>query len=402
MTTRRTIAVASGIYGFLILYGSLYPFTGWRLPDEESIALLTDLTARHVSRSDAVTNLLAYMPLGFLVTVFFARKGNGTVVVVATTVIGCLLSASVEVIQLFLPSRVASSIDFVLNGGGTFVGGCAAWWWRGNSSIMERMREARHLWFFPGRTVNVSLAVPVAWALSQLAPFVPSLDVGNLRFGLKPLWQTLHGLKPFSPHETLVYACSIAGLGVIVLLSAKDTWRGMAGFAIFVATVLVLKVPIVGRQLSLEAAIGCVVAFLLIPLVVFLPRRGMAAAAAALVLVAYVVGELRPTVNPADVLHVFNWIPFRPQMASLMGLASILESIWPFFGLASLLLLARIKALSAVVSGVGLFILILTFCMEWEQQYIPGRYPDITQLLIALAGWAVPFVYAWPSSEQRN
>jgi hypothetical protein len=33
------------------------------------------------------------------------------------------------------------------------------------------------------------------------------------------------------------------------------------------------------------------------------------------------------------------------------------------------------------------------FFLEWQQLAIPGRIPDLTQALLALAGWLAPVLY---------
>ena len=31
------------------------------------------------------------------------------------------------------------------------------------------------------------------------------------------------------------------------------------------------------------------------------------------------------------------------------------------------------------------------FAMEWQQQWMPGRYGDMTQVLLCVAGWIIPW-----------
>jgi VanZ family protein len=31
------------------------------------------------------------------------------------------------------------------------------------------------------------------------------------------------------------------------------------------------------------------------------------------------------------------------------------------------------------------------FAMEWHQQWMPGRYGDMTQVLLCVAGWIMPW-----------
>jgi VanZ family protein len=91
-------------------------------------------------------------------------------------------------------------------------------------------------------------------------------------------------------------------------------------------------------------------------------------------------------------LHSFNLIPFYAQMASVQGFVSILEGVWPFAALAFISMSAMKKSSSFFAVRAGLLLGVLVFVLEWCQQFIPGRYPDITQVILAAAGWAVPWL----------
>jgi VanZ family protein len=39
----------------------------------------------------------------------------------------------------------------------------------------------------------------------------------------------------------------------------------------------------------------------------------------------------------------------------------------------------------------GLLVLAVMFALEWQQQTIPGRHADITDILLALTGWSLPW-----------
>ena len=374
----------------LIVYGSLYPFSGWWRPDGGTASLLNGEWPRHISRGDLITNLLAYAPLGYLLCKSLPRRAGWGGLIIVATFLGTLLSVGMESLQMFLPSRVSSLGDVILNGIST-LGGALTAWGMGEQTLMgERLLIFRRRWFHPGNLADIGLVVLGLWALSQLAPFVPSLDVGSLKNSLKPLWYTLHDLARFNPHQASTYALNVAGLGVIASLTARDDIEGMKIFATYAAAVLSCKALVVGRQLSLEALAGLVVGLLV---AYVLPRRMKPVVAAGAIVAAFVVDELRPVASSRAVLYTFNWIPFRGQMATESGFVGILEGFWPFAALAYLALTTGTRRCFLFASLVGLLLVCGVAGLEWAQRVIPGRYPDITSVLLASVGWGLPWLF---------
>jgi VanZ family protein len=392
MMPKRNQNILLVLYAGLIIYGSLYPFSGWRWPNDYTTTVLGWWWPRHISKSDLITNLIIYIPLGFLFMRILCGRLKTVSAIFLVTIMGMVFSFAMEFLQMFIPARESSFSDVVLNGistlAGTLIAGCG---WEG-TILGQRLRVVRRAWFSPGKTVDLGLTVLGFWALSQLAPFVPSLDIGNLRHGLSLLWLTLCGMEPFNIPVMAVYALDIAGLAGIALLAAVDRMRVTVAFIVFAGAVLLLKVPIIGRQLSLEAAAGYGVAMLVVPVIVLLRRSLLVVTAMVAIYAAFVIDELRPVAEALSMVHTFNWVPFRGQMANLMGFASILEGIWPFAAMAFLCQTAKPRHSRLVAVFAGLFIAITAFVLEWKQQFIPGRYPDITAVVLAVAGWSIPWM----------
>jgi VanZ family protein len=116
----------------LIVHLSLVPYTGWRMP--EPAAWHYWRSGRILPRdvffpSDALRNVLAYVPLGglaFLSVPCAWRRRTWTPVLVW---LGCAaLSAGLETTQMFLASRVSSKVDLACNGLGAAVGVAVARW----------------------------------------------------------------------------------------------------------------------------------------------------------------------------------------------------------------------------------------------------------------------------------
>jgi VanZ family protein len=178
-------------YAGLILYGSLFPFVGWTDGGVQLFAFLKVDWPRRLFTADVVTNVLAYVPLGFFLARFFGARGVSAAAAVGATVVGAALSFGVEFLQQFLPGRTASSLDLATNTVGTLVGAALSSPLRSDGRLGRRLQQWRNQWFVPGRMADLGLVAIGLWALSQLTPLVPSLDIGNLRHGIAPLWHTL-------------------------------------------------------------------------------------------------------------------------------------------------------------------------------------------------------------------
>lgn len=382
------------LFTLLIIYGSLYPFSGWQRPDSNIWNFLVLRWPRHISRTDLITNFLVYVPLGFFITRSLNIRLSPLPRIFIATILGTVLSFLLECLQVFLPGRNSSLFDVLLNAAGTFAGATFAEILGDRTAMGKKLISLRQELFLPGRLIDLGLVVLVFWALSQLIPLVPSLDLGNLKYGLRPLWHILHNINSFSPYQAVVYTFNIAGLGIIASLVVKNKNRATAIFASFVTIVLLFKVPIVGRQLSMEAVSGLFCGLFLLVSLRRLPDPVLVIVAAVAILAAFIIDELHSAkmLLCIQCIHPFNWIPFRRQMTNLMGIVSIMEGLWPFAALSFLTMLMRPQCIffGAILAGLPLFILV--FVLEWIQLGIPGRYPDITAVLLAVIGWTVPIL----------
>lgn len=371
----------------LVIYGTLYPFTGWRTPGNFH-RLLSAAALDHVSAADVLANVFLYMPLGFL-----SALGRSLRTIPVILLAALLLSLGVEILQAFLPERVASWLDVATNVFGAGVGAVLA-----TSAAMTHWLDRgwrRHPALrLPGdRVAWLGIAALAAWGCAQLIPFVPSLDVSDWKAGLQPLWRMLHGTRPVDLWHGAVYAAATAVLtitGASVLRIRNRS--GVA--AVCLLAVLPLKVLVAGRQLSPEVLAGTCVGVAL-GVVLWASGRQRALVGAALLIPVYIVAEGLHPGPPNTVLHAFNWIPLHAQLAepSVNGLANLADAVWPPLALACLCLRLGIRSLWHLLPAV----MLLLFAVEWIQLWVPGRYPDITAVLTGTAAWAVAAAYAGKS-----
>jgi VanZ family protein len=174
----------SQAYVALIVYASLYPFTGWRDQGIESWAWVASPWPKYWTWFDFIANFFGYMPLGFLLALGFLRRGNPRFaagnVLAAVVVAGCssaLLSFGMESLQSYLPSRVASNVDFALNTLGALAGALVAAGLE-KAGAIDHWSRLRVRWFVDdARGALVLLAL---WPFALLFPASVPFGLGQV------------------------------------------------------------------------------------------------------------------------------------------------------------------------------------------------------------------------------
>ncbi len=395
--------LAALLYALLILYGSLFPLAGWTEPADAWRWLLGPQAWLRLSWPDLVVNLLAYMPMGFgLVRAMVGPWRAGLALPVATLA-GLGLSFCVEFAQGFLPARVPALSDLITNAVGTAIGASLALLVGGDSRTGQRLRQWRGRWIMPGRQGDVALLALGLWALSQLSPLVPSFDLGNLRQGVAPLWRTLTGVRAFQPGAMLEYAFATAALALLALMVIRAERPRWAPVLAFLAGVLLLKVPVVGRDVSFEAVSGAAVGLAVAAPLARLGPPARAAVGIALLVATIVTESLSP--GASAVFSPFNWVPFKAHLANpLIGVNAILEAAWSAFALVWFTRRAS-RGTSPVATAMGgaVMVALTLFVLEFAQQSIPGRVGDATTVLVGMVAWlAAVWLLQSPSSEPAS
>jgi VanZ family protein len=181
MNTRSSAWTLALLFAVLVLYASLYPFSGWRAQGGLTWDWLLAPMPRYWTAFDVWANLLGYVPLGFLLATAMLRTGWGYWSWPLASLLPLLLSLGIEIAQTLLPVRVPSNLDLALNGAGGVCGASLAWvlnrW-----GLMQRWSQWRADWFEDdahGGLVLLGLWFP---ALLYPAP---------IPFGLGQVWERL-------------------------------------------------------------------------------------------------------------------------------------------------------------------------------------------------------------------
>lgn len=376
-----------------IVYGSLFPFTDWRNGDAPLFSFLFAWPAS-VERADIVQNVLAYAPLGLFVTLGRRESRSKVPPVLFAVACGALLSLAMEMLQQFEPSRTSSLSDLAMNVLGTLAGAVLGSSLDPRTRLTSGLRGVRATWMAAGPLPNIGIAALALWFLSQTSPLVPTFDIGQWRQALSPLWFTLHAPETVRISALLVYACNMFAVGLLFNTLMLPGRNALLPFIALLGITFIAKILVQDRQLSLEAIAGGAIAVAAMLLWRSKQRTAIGSAAVAVLAMGMVFAEQASATGP---LHPdFNWVPLVGQMMKLSGLEDILQLFWPFFtmaffvrGMTPLYRRQAVSLLGGVLVGAAMF------ALEWMQQDLPGRYGDITQVLVAVLGWGVPWMFGY-------
>lgn len=162
----------------LIVYASLYPFDGWRVPAGLSASGLLGLPwPSWRDRFDEIANLLGYVPFGALACIVLLRQRRSPKVAVGLAVgLAAGLSYGVELAQAFVPVRVPSLKDTLLNALGATAGAAAVAVLHG-TDLTRRFRRFHDQWF--GGRAALGLSLLLLWPIGLLFPAPVPLGLGQ-------------------------------------------------------------------------------------------------------------------------------------------------------------------------------------------------------------------------------
>lgn len=343
------------LYAGLVVYASCYPFVGWRDQGIAPWEFLFAPMARYWTGFDVGVNVVGYVPLGALLALGALRTRRSHHPVVGAVLVATLLSLVMEALQSYLPARIPSREDFLLNALGGAVGACGALLLERWGAI-DRWSRVRARWFvLHSRGGLVLLAL---WPAALLFPAPVPLGLGQVlqrvEQGLAE-WLSdtpyLHWLPARDTELTALapgteMLCVALGLLIPCLLGFCIV-RPLARRLVLVGALALLAVAVTGLSaalswgplhawawLDLPAQWGLLVGALLALGLAFLPWRGSAALAlVALGLYISVLNQAPESPYFAQTLQ--HWEQGR--FIRFHGLAQWLGWLWPYGALVYLL-----------------------------------------------------------------
>lgn len=360
---RSTALPLALAFAALVVYASLYPFSGWRWPPAlDGSQLLSLPWPPWRDRFDELANLFGYLPLGALLFGAVLRQGGRAVpALVVAVLLSAGLSFAVEVAQNFLPTRVPSLKDCAYNvvgatAGASLVALLRALGWG------DRWQMLRARWFTRGGAG--ALALLMLWPVGLLFPTPVPLGLGQVGGQARALVDAAFAGTPWAAdvaawlgepidarrlpalsraHESLAIALGLAAPCLVVFAATRPGWHRLSLLAIAGAMAVAVSTlstalnfgpahalawwsPPTARALALGA--------LLVLLAVRAGPRlaaglGLAALAALVVLVAQA-----PT-DPYYAASLQGWE--QGQFIRFHGLAQWVGWLWPYVAMAWLM-----------------------------------------------------------------
>lgn len=344
---RQKPLALSLVYACIIVYASLYSATAWQDRGLDIFFFFEGHWPRYWTRQDAWFNVLAYAPLGFLLTLSPSHRRWPWARVLVPFVIGFLLSASLEALQTFIPGRVSSSLDLMFNTAGTLLGSAVALFL--GPKLYNLGGELRKQLGVQRLNAETGFLLLWLWLFAQISPETVFFGLGDLR-GLLSLPPAI-AFSPslYSQFETVVVAMQT--LVMVFLVQSVLQRLGLRWFIVFFAAASILTLGIIIRVTASWLLIGQAsgvpdvtrwvaltpggVDGLLIGLGLALPALFLSGnwqppVAAMLLMAATVLVNLMPT-NPYSISALTVWQ--QGHFLNFNGLTRLIAALWPYLTL---------------------------------------------------------------------
>ncbi len=329
------------LYGAMIVYASLEPFSGWMAPLPGAPFFLFAPWPARYTRFDIAINVVAYIPFGFFVGLT-GRHTRAAARFATATAMAALLSAAMETAQMFMPARDASTMDLVSNAAGGALGGLAALLLNSTPGLRTRIAQSRHRVFLGGRSGDLGLALLAVWLLAQVNPgiplfaatFDPSLELtrdlaGTLLQAAQSAFNVI-GAGLFL--ALLLRQRRYLGGAVLVLIGVALMLKGAA------ATVL-LRSTMWDNWLKPGVTLGVAAGAIALLLTTRLPRPVQTTLCAIALLSSLIAPLLAPDMWQARApLSLFDW-PYG-HLLNFNGLTHAVLVVWPVLASCYLMWLA--------------------------------------------------------------
>ncbi len=403
----RLVTILLILWVLFIIYGTTIPFDfrfnaataahGWA---HAQLRVFGFTGPHHLSRTDLFSNVLLFVPLGFLIFLSARRRAlSRPASLISALICGLALSAGVETLQLFSPLRTTSASDLFTNTVGAGCGAVAGWFWDlwgKRHALPFYEREAEH---HPYRLL--AMTAILAWLLAGALPFNFSLDVDDLKRAVKgarliPFAGTFVGAAVAPrPLAWLADLARFSLLGGFLAWASEHerfprTSTARVALAVAASSLTALAVElgqlaVVGRGTDLTVVVlACAGSLLGAAWMQRRPsERGAALAGLTVWLLVLLAEGLAPfswSLPRSEDWEWHRWLPFFPlfQRLGFAALADFLREtgMGVPLGLLSFGLWPRLSPRRAALS-----FFLVGLCVEAAQLFLPARTADLTDAI---------------------
>ena len=345
-------------YLLLIVYASWFPFTGWRNNGLPLLGFMNLVKQRYWTGFDVMVNIVGYVPLGVLLVLALYPLVRGVWAALLATIIGFLVSGTMEAVQNFLPSRVPSNLDLLTNSAGAFIGACLGPFLARGLLLEGRLNRLRRRWFAPH--ASQGLVLLMLWPLAQIYPqsflfghgqvlpivsgwlsklFDEEIDlVAMLRQG------PAMSVEQYWLSETIITACGMTGAALTLLCLLRRGAPRYTLVLLMVGAALVMKALASSLLFRPDNAFvwitpgaegGFLIGLIMLAGLAFAPQLAQRRLAVVSLILSLIVVNTIPA-NPYFTLTLQGWV--QGKFLNFNGAAQFLSLLWPFFALWFLLL----------------------------------------------------------------
>jgi len=363
------MVLAALLYALGLCMVTVSPLTSWRPIPQPPWEYLFMPWPRYWTGFDVLVNLIAYIPLGLLISRAVTRRRRisrwqplkGFVLAV---LLGLFLSVLLEALQTYLPSRRPSILDVVTNTLGTAIGAFI-------SSVYAQSRDRLPL-ITDGKPLEIGAAMLfLLWVLAQAAPQQIWLTLGDVLphdswrpmlnwFLVSPDTPSTIEQELFAAQRVLAEALCVTGalLGSALVthltLLQSNRWFPRYGPRQWLPTLLgtvtltlAVRASWIWLLLSPQALLAWFNAGVQAGLVLALlsayalagvrPERQRLAAILGLLLMVILANSLPQNIYATEAILAWS----RGRWLNLQSLADLAAMAWPFAALAWLLLVLK-------------------------------------------------------------
>ncbi|MCR4303866.1 MAG: VanZ family protein [Gallionella sp.] len=323
-------------YALFIVYASLSPFAGWREQGLDFIEVLHAPFQLTYTAFDAVINLLSYLPFGLLAGLSLRTRFGAVASVIMGLCLGVLLSASMEYLQMYLPTRISSNLDLLINSVGTLTGALLAVSMTSQTWFLSRLTRWRSDLFLHGKETDFGLALLALWMFGQVNPVLPLL--GNVfisEASRKPF--AVQPQASFDWWESGAVTLNLLMLGTLMmtllrvprnLINVLLPVLGMVVLAKFITAALLLKSWALLLWVNSEAMLGMLLGMLLLGSAlsfrrIWALRFGVAVTLTYLIIVNLVLDNS----TPSAATSIYHWR--YGHLLNYNGLAQTITLVFP-------------------------------------------------------------------------
>ncbi len=358
------------IIAVLIAYGSIYPGNFSEAAPDALAHFFSD-TRWFTSLSDTLANIALFIPLGLAGGwLIFESRRKRTVSLCLLIAFALLLALSLQILQIWLPSRSAALADVLWNMAGLLVG-MGAGFFAHNYLVLTPPK------LVPGIEAMLPFVLLSLLLTNELFPLVPALDWQQFKDALKPLQA-----NEFHFTEALMHSASIV---ICAALFSVSTRMPLLWTTLTLLFLIIGKIIVINQVLDLSTLLGLGAGYLLSVVFRFYLPGKLPHGAFWLLLFTWTAQALTPFTYQPD--GYYSLVPFATMLEGSMitNAAGLVQSLFIY---ASLLWL--VLSIGGNARGAAIALIIWSILIELIQAEFLGRTADITEpVLITLVWWGL-------------